>query len=434
MRFLLLLQHSTTSLVVPPRQWASCRTSPLRATAPLDAETADSERIRKMLSETVNPNIVPTADRESDMARKMLAADGLRPISGTAGYDALLDAGYKKCQTITKAYAKTFYLGTSFLTPEQKRAVWAVYVWCRRTDDIVDSPRAQMQPQRLVKELDSWDERLDKCFAGKPMDSLDATLADTVKNYPSMPIYPYKDMIAGMMMDTPLGQDRYQNFEQLHTYCYRVAGTVGLMTLPVFGCAEGYTMEEAEKPALALGVALQLTNILRDVGEDVARGRIYLPLDDMARFGVTESQILNYELDDNYRALMKYYISLARQYYNEAETGIPMLAESARMPVRTSLDIYRQILDRIEANDYDNFRKRAYVSKAEKVVQLPISYWRSLQAAATGRAGAPSVAPAMLRPIALPPLGSLFLAVSAGLGALWIHDNADRIVDFLRDF
>ena len=130
-------------------------------------------------------------------------------------------------------------------------------------------------------------------------------MADTVKVYPDLPIQPFRDMIDGMVMDVPgLGQDRYANFTELYKYCYRVAGTVGLMTLPILGmpisheCASlavgtapGFSKEQAAEPAVALGIALQLTNILRDVGEDLERGRIYLPLDEIAAFGLSEEDI-----------------------------------------------------------------------------------------------------------------------------------------------
>lgn len=129
------------------------------------------------------------------------------------------------------------------------------------------------------------------------MDLFDLAMSDTVKKYPAMDIQPYKDMIAGMIMDVPgLGQERYKNFEELYLYCYRVAGTVGLMTLPILGTAEGCSQEDATPSAIALGIGLQLTNILRDVGEDLERGRIYLPLDEIASFGLTEQDLFKCEV------------------------------------------------------------------------------------------------------------------------------------------
>jgi len=212
---------------------------------------------------------------------------------------------------------------------------------------------------------------------------MDLPLLDCKIKYPNLPIEPFVDMIRGMLMDIPdLGQDRYDTFEELHLYCYRVAGTVGLMSMPVFGCAPGYTEAEAKEPALSLGVAFQLTNILRDVGEDaVKRGRVYLPREDMEKFGVTEEQIFARRVDDNYVALMKYQIERARMYYDRALRGVPMLSEYSRLPVQSSLDCYGKILDKIEKNGYDSLNQRAYVSKWEKLAEIPFSWYRTLDIA-----------------------------------------------------
>ena len=180
----------------------------------------------------------------------------------------------------------------------------------------------------------------------------------------------------GMVMD--LDQNRFDTFDELYVYCYRVAGTVGLMTMPIMGVAPGSTFDEALEPALALGVALQLTNILRDVGEDRMRSRIYLPQEDLDRFGVSEASLLKGVKDEKYVALLKFQIERAREWYRKAEDGIPMLAEDARLPVRASLDMYSSILNKIEANNYDNFNKRAYTAKWEKLMMLPTS-WLKVQ-------------------------------------------------------
>jgi len=288
-----------------------------------------------------------------------------------------LAEGYEICRKITESYAKTFYLGTKFMDPDKARAIWAVYAWCRRTDDIVDAPRGGLK--YLMREIKTWSERTEKIWGGEAFDVVDLPLVDTVQKYPDMDIQPFKDMIEGMLMD--LSQDRYATFEELYVYCYRVAGTVGLMTLPVMGTAPGVTHKEAVEPALSLGIALQLTNILRDVGEDARRGRIYLPQEDLEKFGVTEEQILAGRMDENYVRMMQFQIARARDYFDKSEDGISKLQESARMPVRASLDLYRKILERIEGNGYDNFRKRAYVSKLEKFLTLPSSYFKCVEAA-----------------------------------------------------
>lgn len=301
----------------------------------------------------------------------------------------ILAKAFKECERITALHAKTFYLGTSFLTPAKRQAVWAVYTWCRRTDDLVDGPRVVQRSSSLRDVLAGWRTRLDAIFAAgrgpregekvvPPRDALDLALADVVHRYPGMEITPFADMIDGMIMDVEL--DRFATWEDLHIYCYRVAGTVGLMTLPIMGSVDGTQagLRASAEPALALGVALQLTNILRDVGEDRLRGRIYLPLEDLKHFGYTEEDLLAGVLDDRYRALMAFQIARARAYFADAEAGIALLSEDAQLPVRASLDMYAGILDVLEANGYDNFTRRAYVSRWGKLATLPAS-WARLQ-------------------------------------------------------
>jgi len=289
-----------------------------------------------------------------------------------ARYDALLEESYEQCRKITAHYAKTFYFGTTFFDEPKRKAVWAVYAWCRRTDDIVDKPRKDSTSLR--DELAEWTARLREIWQGKAYDSIDLALVDTVRNYPDLSVQPFEDMVKGMVMD--LDQNRFDTFDELYVYCYRVAGTVGLMVLPIMGTAEDATFEEALEPALALGVALQLTNILRDVGEDRARQRIYLPREDLQRFGVSEASLLKGVKDQAYVNMLKFQIARAREWYERAEAGIPMLAEDARLPVRASLDMYSSILNKIEANAYDNFNKRAYTPKWQKLLTIPYSWYR----------------------------------------------------------
>eukprot|EP00633_Aureoumbra_lagunensis_P008092 CAMPEP_0197320616 /NCGR_PEP_ID=MMETSP0891-20130614/61078_1 /TAXON_ID=44058 ORGANISM="Aureoumbra lagunensis, Strain CCMP1510" /NCGR_SAMPLE_ID=MMETSP0891 /ASSEMBLY_ACC=CAM_ASM_000534 /LENGTH=256 /DNA_ID=CAMNT_0042812111 /DNA_START=344 /DNA_END=1117 /DNA_ORIENTATION=- len=236
-------------------------------------------------------------------------------------------------------------------------------------------------PDRMAQDLEKWEHRLEKIWRNEPTDTLDLALADTKQRYPDLDIQPYRDMIKGMLMDTPghaLYQTRYETWDDLEIYCYRVAGTVGLMTLPVLGTSPGCTLEQARGPALSLGIAFQITNILRDVGEDALRGRIYLPREDMEKFGVSEKQIFDGIIDQNYKDLLNFEIQRAESFYKHAALGIPMLAPEARLAVSTSLRVYKGILDKIIQNDYDNFRKRAYVSKLEKFSMMPAA-WLDIQ-------------------------------------------------------
>ena len=161
--------------------------------------------------------------------------------------DSLLNESYMESGLVTEAFAKTFYLGTQLLPKDAQEAIWAVYVWCRRTDEIVDAPR-NPEDVNMLTDLSSWEIRLENLFQyGIVEDVLDLPLLDCKIKYPNLPMEPFVDMIRGMLMDIPdLGQDRYDTFEELHLYCYRVAGTVGLMSMPVFGCAPGFTEEEAK--------------------------------------------------------------------------------------------------------------------------------------------------------------------------------------------
>ena len=161
--------------------------------------------------------------------------------------DILLQDAYEESGLVTEAFAKTFYLGTQLMPPAAQRAIWAVYVWCRRTDEIVDAPRSP-EDASMLTDLSAWEIRLENLFKyGVVEDVLDLPLLDCKINYPTLPIEPFVDMIRGMLMDIPnLGPERYETFDELHLYCYRVAGTVGLMSMPIFGCADGFSEEEAK--------------------------------------------------------------------------------------------------------------------------------------------------------------------------------------------
>ncbi|KAG7555569.1 Isoprenoid synthase domain superfamily [Arabidopsis suecica] len=294
---------------------------------------------------------------------------------------SLLGEAYDRCGEVCAEYAKTFYLGTLLMTPERRKAIWAIYVWCRRTDELVDGPNAShITPMAL----DRWEARLEDLFRGRPFDMLDAALADTVARYP-VDIQPFRDMIEGMRMD--LRKSRYQNFDDLYLYCYYVAGTVGLMSVPVMGIdpKSKATTESVYNAALALGIANQLTNILRDVGEDARRGRVYLPQDELAQAGLSDEDIFAGKVTDKWRNFMKMQLKRARMFFDEAEKGVTELSAASRWPVWASLLLYRRILDEIEANDYNNFTKRAYVGKVKKIAALPLAYAKSVLKTSSSR-------------------------------------------------
>lgn len=294
---------------------------------------------------------------------------------------ASVEDSYEMCRQITAKYSKTFYLGTMLMPESKRRAIWAIYVWCRRTDELVDGPRASFTTDET---LDHWELELESIFAGYPIDDVDVALIDALSRFP-LDIQPFRDMIAGQRMD--LYRSRYETFEELNLYCYRVAGTVGLMTTPVMGVDNSCRttpwdlyQKDAVDPteqAIALGIANQLVNILRDVGEDARRGRIYIPLEDLALFNYTEADLMNQVVDERWRELMRFQIQRARKVYTSAESGISTLSLDARFPVWAALMLYSGILNVIEQNDYDVFRKRAYVPSYQKLLYLPIARLRA---------------------------------------------------------
>ena len=291
-------------------------------------------------------------------------------------------SAYEACRELTSEYAKTFFLATLAMEAPKAKATWAIYAWCRRVDEIVDGPDVDPDPAVQRAALEEWNSRLERMYKGEAdntgLDNFDIAFRNMMQQFPGSDIEPYREMVRGMVMD--IDQDVYQTWDDLYLYCYRVASTVGLMTLPVMGTAPGVTMEQAKDPAVALGIGLQITNILRDVGEDARdRGRIYLPQEDLKKFGVTPESILERAKnggvpDENYKALMKFQIARARDYYRQAEAGIALLSPGAQLPVAVAAELYKKILDKIESNGYDNFNTRAYLSREQKMMAVPPLY------------------------------------------------------------
>ncbi|MDQ4077261.1 MAG: squalene/phytoene synthase family protein, partial [Chloroflexota bacterium] len=238
----------------------------------------------------------------------------------------------------------------------------ALYAFCRWSDDIVDEP-----DNEIGYSLDGWSIHA-RGEEADPNSPVLLAWSDTRQRY-GLSVTVIDDLLAGVRMD--LTVDRYATFEELWLYCYRVASTVGLLSMQILGYEEG-----ADTYAIKLGVALQLTNILRDVGEDARRGRIYLPLDELAQFNLTEQEILEGCLDERYHALMRFQVARAQRLYEEAWPGIFMLHPDGRLAVASAAEVYRAILPVIERNGYDNHSRRAHVPKWRKVAMVPRLWWR----------------------------------------------------------
>ncbi len=280
-----------------------------------------------------------------------------------------LETAYQYAEEVTRRHSKSFYLATSLLPKTDRRAIRALYGFCRETDNLVDDPQAVVQPN-----LDDWR----RAVKDPPMNAQHALLiawADTRRRYGVPAIYG-DELIEGCEMDLTKG--RYATFEELERYCYCVASTVGLMAMHIFGTTTGVDYADAKPYAIKLGVALQLTNILRDVGEDAhTHGRIYLPQEDLARFGVEESDIFESRLNGSVIRLLQFEIERTHHLYEEAWPGIAFLAEKARFSVAVAADVYRCILGKIITNGYNVFTKRAFLTRSEKLRRLPGIWYRT---------------------------------------------------------
>ena len=271
--------------------------------------------------------------------------------------DGLADC-YRACREVARVHSKTFFLSSLFLRPAQRRAIWAVYAFCRTADDIVDRIAP---PRERLDALDAWERKLLDSYEGRTNDPILAAFADAAGRF-AIPARPALDLLRGARLDVTVRC--YATYDDLREYCYLVASTVGLLVMPVLGTVSA----DAGGYGVALGRAMQMTNILRDVGEDARMDRIYLPAEDLQRFGCTEQSILAGTVDERFVALMQFQIARVRAMYAEAEAGIALLAPESRYTVRLALTLYRGILERIEANGYDVFTRRAYVPLRAKLL------------------------------------------------------------------
>jgi len=263
---------------------------------------------------------------------------------------------YDRCARITRRSASNFYYAFILLPAAQRRALYAVYAFCRFIDNIADDEL----PREPAVMLERWRRELDAVYAGVPKHPISRALADSAARF-NIPRRLFDEVIAGVEMD--LARRRYATFEELRLYCYRVASAVGLVCIDIFG----YRNPRTEVYAENLGIAFQITNILRDVREDAARGRIYLPLEDLARFNVTEEQILNCVYTPEFRALMEFEAGRARSFYAAAEESLPPEDRGSLLTAEAMRLIYGDILRRIVAADYRVFDYRCSLSASRKL-------------------------------------------------------------------
>jgi len=279
-------------------------------------------------------------------------------------------------RALTKASRSNFYYAFLFLPRAQREALYAVYAFCRVSDDLVDETPVGagadggMSPgtiRETMERLKGWRAELEACFRGEARHPVLQRLGETIQTF-RIPRQYFEELLNGVEMD--LTRTRYASFAELQQYCYRVAGVVGLMCIEIFG----YRRPETRSYAEHLGTAFQLTNILRDLGPDLQRGRLYLPEEDLARFGVSEADIAGGTRTPALRELMAFEVDRARRFYEAARAALPAEDRRSMLAPQIMGAIYARLLRRIEASDYDVFTRRIRLSDAERM-RLALGCW-----------------------------------------------------------
>jgi phytoene synthase len=268
---------------------------------------------------------------------------------------------WRTCTSLTRSHGRTFYFASQLLPPAKRRAIHAAYAFCRVADDLVDASEV-LGPELVETRLAAWEAQLDA-----PRDPIALAYAHTRHRY-GIPMAPTHDLFAGMRMD--LHPRLYATWGELEDYCYRVAGTVGLISAPILGLRSASALPRA----VELGIAMQLTNILRDVAEDAMLGRLYLPLEDLAAFGTDPESILAGRPNGDFPGLIEFEIGRARAYYEAAHGGIPELDLAGQVTTLASSHLYGKILHQIEGQKYDVFTRRAHVPTSRKLREMPVIF------------------------------------------------------------
>lgn len=284
----------------------------------------------------------------------------------------LLTQSYEECKRLNALHGKTYYLATLLLPAKKRPPVHALYGFARYADEIVDDLASTLSDEEKAQELRTWGSGvLADLRRGESDDLIGRALVDTVITY-SIPLEYFEAFMKSMEMD--LTVTRYNTYDDLMTYVYGSAVVIGLEMLPILG----YSDPRAIEAATALGAAFQLANFIRDIGEDIDRGRIYMPLDELARFGVSEEMLLKRQLTPQIIEAIKFQIARVRDLQATAEAGIQYLDPISRPCIRAASELYCGIVDEIEANGYDIFNKRATTSQWRRLRVAGIAFIQTL--------------------------------------------------------
>ena len=288
--------------------------------------------------------------------------------------DPQLRASYSECKRLNSLHGKTYYLATLLLPASKRPFVHALYGFARYADEIVDDLASTLSAQEKAEVLRAWSsDVLRGLETGESSDLVGRALIDTVQRF-DIPHQHFVDFLHSMEMDLTVTE--YQTFDDLYEYVYGSAAVIGLEMLPILGTLSDGAYESAKK----LGVAFQLANFIRDVGEDLERGRIYLPLDELAAHGVTEQMLYAKVLTPEIIAALKFQIARVRQLQQEADAGIDLLDPTSRPCIRAASELYCGIVDEVEAIGYDIFNKRAKTSTARRIRVAGKAYLQALSA------------------------------------------------------
>ena len=284
----------------------------------------------------------------------------------------LLTQSYEECKRLNALHGKTYYLATLLLPAKKRPPVHALYGFARYADEIVDDLASTLSDEEKARELRTWGSGvLADLRRGESNDLIGRALVDTVNTY-SIPLEYFEAFMRSMEMD--LTVTRYNNYGELMTYVYGSAVVIGLEMLPILG----YSDPRAIEAATALGTAFQLANFIRDIGEDIDRGRIYMPLDELARFGVSEKMLFRRELTPEIIEAIKFQIARVRELQATANAGIQYLDPISRPCIRAASELYCGIVDEIEANGYDIFNKRATTSSWRRLRVAGLAFIQTL--------------------------------------------------------
>ena len=284
----------------------------------------------------------------------------------------LLQESYEECKRLNALHGKTYYLATLLLPKKKRPPVHALYGFARFADEIVDDLASTLTPQEKADALRTWGKSvLDDLRRGSSDDLIGRALVDTVNTY-AIPLEYFEAFMTSMEMD--LTVTRYNNYDELMTYVYGSAVVIGLEMLPILG----YSDPRAIEAATALGTAFQLANFIRDIGEDIDRGRIYMPLEELAQCGVTEEMLLQRKMTPEIVEAIKFQIDRVRQLQATADAGIKYLDPISRPCIRAASELYCGIVDEIEANGYDVFTKRATTSQWRRLRVAGIAFIQTL--------------------------------------------------------